>query len=202
MTDRRDQSAPQAQSQQQSNDSPQPDCAGAHQTPQIPPPTPEQMRRRKFLTILTLGLGGTSALSVVWAIVGYVVAPVTGKMQQVWRKVGGVDDFLIGATKVVTFENADTVPWAGYAGRTAAYLRRDAKDAFVCFSLNCTHLGCPVRWEEGSQLFMCPCHGGVYYKDGEVAAGPPPKPLPRYQVRINGNDVEVLATAIPITKGM
>jgi menaquinol-cytochrome c reductase iron-sulfur subunit len=47
---------------------------------------------------------------------------------------------------------------------------------------------------------MCPCHGGVYYKDGTVAAGPPPLPLPRYPVRVVNGDVQIQTSPIPITK--
>lgn len=157
------------------------------------------LRRRKFLTRVTLGLGAASAGSIIWSILGFVIAPVVRKNSTAWRDVGSVDDFAVGSTKVVTFQDASTVPWAGYAGRSAAWLRRDSSDTFTCFSVNCTHLGCPVRWEEGSELFMCPCHGGVYYKDGIVAAGPPPKPLPRYNVRIKNGKVQVEASSIPLT---
>ena len=69
---------------------------------------------------------------------------------------------------------------------------------FVAFAVNCTHLGCPVRWLQQAELFMCPCHGGVYYKDGTVAAGPPPRPLTKYPVRINQGQVEILTTPTPI----
>jgi menaquinol-cytochrome c reductase iron-sulfur subunit len=48
-------------------------------------------------------------------------------------------------------------------------------------------------------LFMCPCHGGVYYKDGSVAAGPPPKGLTEIEVRINKADVEIRTAPVPIT---
>lgn len=155
--------------------------------------------RRKFLTRLTLGLGAASMGSIIWSILGFVIAPVVRKNGDAWREVGAVEDFTVGSTTVVTFQDASTVAWAGDAGRSAAWLRRDSSDSFTCFSVNCTHLGCPVRWEEGSELFMCPCHGGVYYKDGAVAAGPPPKPLPRYQVRIKNGKVQVEASSIPLT---
>ena len=49
-----------------------------------------------------------------------------------------------------------------------------------------------------AELFMCPCHGGVFYKDGRVAAGPPQHPLPRYQVRVQNGQVEIEAAPIPI----
>jgi menaquinol-cytochrome c reductase iron-sulfur subunit len=51
----------------------------------------------------------------------------------------------------------------------------------------------------GANLFLCPCHGGAYYRDGSVAAGPPPHPLFRYDVRIVDGHVQIRADAIPIT---
>jgi menaquinol-cytochrome c reductase iron-sulfur subunit len=55
-----------------------------------------------------------------------------------------------------------------------------------------------VQWVPDGQLFLCPCHGGVYYRNGEVAAGPPPKALFRYNVRVNNGQVEIQTHAIPI----
>src|SRR6267154_1472334 len=71
--------------------------------------------------------------------------------------------------------------------------------SFIAFSANCTHLGCPVRWLEGADLFMCPCHGGVYYSDGDVAAGPPPLPLFRYDVRVANGEVQMKQAIVPIS---
>ena len=56
-----------------------------------------------------------------------------------------------------------------------------------------------MRWEPGSQLFLCPCHGGVSYANGVVAAGPPPRPLQQYPVRVRNGQVEILATGVPYT---
>jgi menaquinol-cytochrome c reductase iron-sulfur subunit len=60
-------------------------------------------------------------------------------------------------------------------------------------------LGCPVRWLPDADLFMCPCHGGVYYKDGKVAAGPPPRPLVKYPVRLRNGQVEIRTSPLPIS---
>ena len=65
--------------------------------------------------------------------------------------------------------------------------------------LHCAHLGCPVRWVASADLFMCPCHGGVFYKDGRVASGPPPRTLATYPVRVRDGTVEILASPLPIT---
>ena len=42
------------------------------------------------------------------------------------------------------------------------------------------HLGCPVRYVEAAERFICPCHGGVYNFRGagrRRPAGPPARPL-------------------------
>lgn len=160
------------------------------------------LRRRRFLNRLCIGLGSVSLGSIFWAVIGFMLAPLKSESEESWREVGKVGDFKIGATTIVKLEDASSVPWAGYAARTAAWLRRDGESAFTCFSVNCTHLGCPVRWIDTAQLFMCPCHGGVYYQDGSVAAGPPPEPLPQYKVRVRNGSVEVLASPVPITRGV
>jgi menaquinol-cytochrome c reductase iron-sulfur subunit len=168
----------------------------------IPNTDPKVLQRRKFLNWMCIGVGGASLASIVWAVVGFMLGPLEKDSTTDWRTVGTVDDFEIGSTTVVKLADASSVPWAGYAGKTAAYLRRDGDSSFTCFSVNCTHLGCPVRWIATAELFMCPCHGGVYYKDGSVAAGPPPEPLPQYKVRVRDGNVEVLASPVPITRGV
>lgn len=159
---------------------------------------PELLERRRFLSRVTLALGGVASLLVGLPVVGFIFAPLLHKSPLAWRKVGSVGGFRVGETVEVAFDDASPLPWAGITGRTAAWLRRDGEDAFTAFSVNCTHLGCPVRWVAQADLFLCPCHGGVYYKDGHVAAGPPPAPLHRYPVRIRDGQVEVEAGPIPI----
>jgi menaquinol-cytochrome c reductase iron-sulfur subunit len=112
--------------------------------------------------------------------------------------VGSVGDFEIGKTVSVSFEDPSPLPWAGVTARAGAWLRRESEDGFIAFSVNCTHLGCPVRWLPEANLFMCPCHGGVYYKDGSVAAGPPPRPLFRYDVQVVDGRVRINAAPLPI----
>ena len=155
--------------------------------------------RRQFFSKLSITLGGVAALIIGLPIVGFLLSPFLRKVPEVWRPVGSVDSFKVGTTVVVKYLDASPLPWAGVTANTAAWLRRDSEDKFIAFSINCTHLGCPVRWLSEAELFMCPCHGGVYYKDGTVAAGPPPKPLPQYPVRVRDGQVEIQASPIPIT---
>lgn len=160
---------------------------------------PEDITRKKFLTTVSLSIAGISAIVMAIPCVAALVAPILGSGSGSWRPVGDVEDFPIGSTSLVRFENADPEPYAGTLARSAAWLRRNSKDSFTAFAVNCSHLGCPVRWEEKAKLFMCPCHGGVYYADGTVAAGPPPRRLPEYQVRVSNGKVQLLSAPLPIT---
>lgn len=155
-------------------------------------------QRRKLLVRLSVVLGCAGAALVGVPVGGFLLAPLFESVARKWRGVGAVDKFQNGSTVEVKFEDASSVAWAGVTGQTGAWLRRETDGQFVAFAINCTHLGCPVRWLQQAELFMCPCHGGVYYKDGTVAAGPPPKPLTKYPVRINGGQVEILTTPTPI----
>ena len=160
-------------------------------------PAPELLARRRFLSRVSIALSAAAAAVVGVPVVGFLLAPLFRRSPQQWRAVGAADSFKLNETVSVAFEDASPLSWSGVTARTAAWLRRDA-DGFTAFSVNCTHLGCPVQWLADAQLFLCPCHGGVYNSDGAVTAGPPPKPLPRYPVRVRRGQVEILTSPIPL----
>jgi menaquinol-cytochrome c reductase iron-sulfur subunit len=158
-----------------------------------------KMNRRSFVIKLLTGASGFVTLLVSIPVIGALVAPVVRPIPPAWRKVGKVADFETGKTVMVKFRNSSPLPWSGQTSKTASWLRKISEHQFVAFSVNCTHLGCPVRWEADAELFLCPCHGGVYNKDGSRAAGPPPAGLTHYRVRLKNDNVEILASPIPIT---
>lgn len=153
--------------------------------------------RRRFLSLISLAIGGFGALLVavpsVWFLLGGL-----RKTPQVWRSVGNLEFFEIGSTVRVSFLDPSPLPWSGVTARTAAWLRRETADKFLAFSVDCTHLGCPIRWLPDANLFMCPCHGGVFYGDGRVASGPPGRSLITYPVRVRDGAVEILTSPLPI----
>jgi menaquinol-cytochrome c reductase iron-sulfur subunit len=163
-----------------------------------PPAGAKLVQRRRFLSRLSIALSGAIAAVLGVPVVGFLLSPLTRKPPREWRPVGPVNAFKVGDIASVYFEDASPLPWAGVTARAAAWLRRDDATRFTAFSVHCTHLGCPVRWIADAQLFLCPCHGGVYYADGSVSAGPPPKPLPQYPVRVRDGQVEILTSPIPI----
>jgi len=159
---------------------------------------PLSPERRAFLGKISTALSGLAAALVGIPVVGFLLGPLLQTTARTWRSVGKIDSFQIGTTVRVTFLDPSPLKWAGVTAKTAAWLRRLGEDQFVAFAMNCSHLGCPVRWLAGPSLFMCPCHGGVYYADGQVAAGPPPHALFKYPVRIRNGQVEILTSAVPL----
>ena len=163
-----------------------------------PAATAPELERRRFLVRASVGLVVVGGAALSAPGVAFVVAPLLSDSPREWRAVGKVESFKVGTTTNVVFVDATPLPWAGVTAKTGAWLRRTGEAEFVAFSVNCAHLGCPVRWLEDANLFMCPCHGGVYYADGRVAAGPPPRPLSKYPVRIRNGQVEIRTQPIPI----
>jgi menaquinol-cytochrome c reductase iron-sulfur subunit len=150
-----------------------------------------KVTRRRLLMGVSIGAGGLVAAAAAIPLIGFFLGPMYRKFPPVWRNVGALDKFKIGATVQVDLLTSGGLRWDGPAQRIGAWLRRNNEQNFTVYSSKCTHLGCPVRWIPSAELFMCPCHGGVYFKDGEVAAGPPPEPLQQFPVRVKNGQVEV-----------
>lgn len=155
--------------------------------------------RRTFLSRMIVSLGALIGGLVSFPLLSAIVEPVVGNRKRVWRKIGSLSDFVEGETKKVKFKNASTYDWSERIQESGAYIRRNKANQLVAFRINCSHLGCPVRWQEKSQMFLCPCHGGAFFRDGSRAAGPPNRGLYTYPVRIRNGNVELQTDSVPIT---
>jgi len=163
--------------------------------------TNEQPQRRTFLKLLTGLVGAAAAALVVIPGVGYLAGAVGWrKEERDWISLGPASSFTIGETRLKVIpldENPLAEKWDGVSGKSAVYVRTLGRDQFQVFAINCTHLGCPVEWFPQSGLFMCPCHGGVYYEDGERASGPPPRGLYHVVSRVADGQLEIQAPFLP-----
>jgi Rieske Fe-S protein len=156
--------------------------------------------RRTFFQWLTYSLGALAAALVGVPFIGFLFR--TPKWPIEWVTLGPVAKFPADETRMVTFDNPIREPWDGITAHTGVYVRyegkgNDAKDQFLVLAVNCAHLGCPVSWFPQSGLFMCPCHGGVYYSDGARASGPPPRGLYHCVWRIRKGQLQVQAPHYP-----
>ena len=149
---------------------------------------------------MNVGIALNAAVAAVIAapVVVYLFGPVLRRNEyRTWIEIGSVSDFPPGETMLVKFHNPFSDPWDGATASIPAYVRCSEPGNFTVFAINCAHLGCPVRWFAESQLFMCPCHGGVYYADGSRASGPPERGLFTYELKIENGKLLIKAGQVP-----
>jgi len=152
----------------------------------------ETVTRRRFMDVSANAGGAIAVAAFTLPALGFAIGPIFSRLPWQWQPVGRPTDFteLVYVVKVVTI-----VQGIGEAGKSIAYMRKrnpaidtepeDEYNQFVALSSRCMHLGCPVRYVQAAQRFICPCHGGVYDFRGQVAGGPPVRPLDRFYTRLN-----------------
>jgi Rieske Fe-S protein len=152
----------------------------------------ETITRRRLMDVSVNTAGIIATAAFVLPALGFAIGPVFSRLPWTWQPVGPPSDFVQGnyVIKVITI-----VQGMGEAGNTIAYMRQrdpaidtepeDQYNHFIALSSRCMHLGCPVRYVQAAERFICPCHGGVYDFRGIVAGGPPVRPLDRFYTRLN-----------------
>jgi menaquinol-cytochrome c reductase iron-sulfur subunit len=163
----------------------------------------ETVTRRRFMNVVAQGAGGIAAAAFTLPALGFALGPIFSREPFQWQIIGKPEDFteLNYITKVLTI-----VEGIGEAGQSLAYVRKrdpaiDTEplfktngyvlNEFVALSSRCMHLGCPVRYVAAAERFICPCHGGVYNFRGEVAGGPPVRPLDRFYTLVHDGYVYI-----------
>jgi menaquinol-cytochrome c reductase iron-sulfur subunit len=164
------------------------------------PSSDTTMSRRGFFMKVGILFNGFAAMVVAVPIVRFLLSSVTrghANAYLSWVPLGSIDKFPEGETRLATFRNPEVMPTDGKTVDTACWVRHIAGDQFQVFAINCAHLGCPVRWFQQSGLFMCPCHGGVYYRDGSRASGPPERGLFQYPYQVKDGLITIRAGELP-----
>jgi Rieske Fe-S protein len=156
--------------------------------------------RRGMLARIGIFLNALVAAGLTVPIGRYLASSVTrgrGSAYLAWVPLGPAAQFPEGETRLATFRNPYVMPSDGKTVETACWVRRIAGDRFQVFAVNCAHLGCPVRWFPQSGLFLCPCHGGAYYRDGARASGPPERGLFEYPSKVTDGVLTIQAGELP-----
>jgi Rieske Fe-S protein len=158
------------------------------------------LTRRALFTKLGILFNGVVAATLSVPIARFLLSSITrGRANGYlsWVSLGSVNQFPEGQTRLATFRNPYVMPTDGQTADTACWVRRVDADRFQVFAVNCAHLGCPVRWFPQSGLFMCPCHGGAYYRDGSRASGPPERGLFEYPYEVRNGQLSIHAGELP-----
>jgi menaquinol-cytochrome c reductase iron-sulfur subunit len=147
----------------------------------------ETVGRRRFMNLTAQGAGGIAVAAFTLPALGFAIGPIFKREPFAWQIIGTPADFT--DTQYVT-KVVNIVDGIGDAGKSLAYVRKrnpkidvephDKFNNYIALWSRCMHLGCPVRYVEAAERFICPCHGGVYNFRGQVAGGPPVRPLDRF----------------------
>ncbi|HEY2637841.1 MAG TPA: Rieske (2Fe-2S) protein [Solirubrobacteraceae bacterium] len=159
----------------------------------------ETITRRRLMNLGAQGMGITATAAFALPALGFALGPIFEHQQWSWETVGKVGEFPEDTyiPKVITETQG-----VGDVGNTTVYMRRfnkqldkypeDRYNRIVALSSRCMHAGCPVRFVEAAERFICPCHGGVYDFSGQRVGGPPVRPLDHFFTRIvNGDTVQI-----------
>jgi Rieske Fe-S protein len=158
----------------------------------------ETVTRRRFMTGTAHTAGAIAAASFTLPALGFALGPIFKQPPHFWEDIGSTEDFTNNNYVPVVITITQGI---GEAGKSTAYVRQhndeidtdiyDRTTPYIAISTRCAHLGCPVRWVDAAERFICPCHGGVYDLLGRRVGGPPVRPLDRFPTRLKGDRVEL-----------
>lgn len=148
--------------------------------------------RRRFLSSITSGI-----LAVIGGILGVLgggaVLSSTARRQDEWLAVSALHDLPDNQPTPVTVSVMRMDGYREALERRTIFLVKTGESQVAALNATCTHLGCLVAWDTDAQVFKCPCHGGIYDRNGAVMEGPPPEPLAKVETRVDGDRVLVQA---------
>lgn len=144
----------------------------------------KQFGRRNFMKAAIAGIGGLIGTAFGLPAIPYIMGPALQKESDSWIQLGSVSkvEFDIPTLFKKTLETQ--TGWINTEEEISVYVLTSNGQDYVVMSNVCTHLGCRVRWIPEKDSFFCPCHNGVFAKDGTVVAGPPPRPLDRFESKV------------------
>ena len=147
----------------------------------------ETLNRRGYLQTLIYGLWSIMAAALGAPAAAYLLAPPRAHREAEWVEAAALDQLEAGIPQEVVFRRTRADGWKIVSEKATAWVLKKPDSQVVAYAPQCTHLGCAYHWEEQKQQFLCPCHSSTFSPEGAVLSGPAPRPLDRYQVRVDGN---------------
>lgn len=155
-------------------------------------PEKNNLERKNFLGIATWAIGGLISLGMGIPAVSYIIGPSFQKsVDQEWIRLGPSSKVELGTPTLFKATIQRQSGWIVNKEEISAYIYSEQGREYIALSNICTHLGCKVRWINDQSQFFCPCHNATFDKDGKVTSGPPPRPLDRYQVKIEDGQIYI-----------
>ncbi len=143
----------------------------------------EENRRTFFLTVI-YGLWGVMTAALAIPAAAYLLLPPRTRKGGEWVPAADLTQLQPGSPEEVVFRRNRADGWKLTSEKTSAWVVKTSDSDVVAFAPQCTHLGCAYHWDESHHYFLCPCHTSTFALDGKVLSGPAPRPLDRYQVKV------------------
>jgi Rieske Fe-S protein len=144
----------------------------------------KQLGRRNFMKAAIAGIGGIIGTALGLPAIPYIMGPALQKDSDAWIQLGAVGKVELNVPTLFKKSIATQTGWINTDEEVSVYVLTSNGQDFVVMSNVCTHLSCRVRWIPDKDSFFCPCHNGVFSKNGDVVDGPPPRPLDRYENKV------------------
>jgi menaquinol-cytochrome c reductase iron-sulfur subunit len=147
-------------------------------------PRERKISRRDFMKMVIAGISGVIGAAIGVPAIAYVVGPALQKGIDEWIRLGSVNKVEVNIPTLFKTVIQRQTGWINAEEEFSAYVLTENGQDFTVMSNICTHLGCRVRWIAEKEGFFCPCHNGVFSKDGSVVSGPPPRSLDRFENKV------------------
>lgn len=154
---------------------------------------PQELSRRSFLGFVTWAIGGLIGLGMGVPAISYLIGPALKKLDNdAWIRLGSVSRVELQIPTLFKTKVIRQTGWITDERELSVYVYTENGRDFTAMSNVCTHLGCRVRWIEAQDQFFCPCHNAIFDKQGQVVSGPPPRPLDRYEIKVEEDQIYIL----------
>ena len=149
-----------------------------------------QVQRRGFLGLVTWAIGVLIGAGLGIPAIAYIIGPaLKEESSDEWIPIGTTSKVELGTPTLFKANIERTTGWIVNQEELTAYVLTEDGRNFIAMSNICSHLGCRVRWIADQDGFFCPCHNAVFNKEGQVVSGPPPRPLDRFEVKVEGDQL-------------
>lgn len=117
----------------------------------------------------------------------YLFFPPKARKNQEWVEIGDVTKLAPNSPVEMVFRRNRVDGWKVLNEKGTAWVVKQPDNSVVAFGPQCTHLGCAYHWDDTKGDFLCPCHTSLFSIEGKVLAGPAPRPLDRYDIKVEGS---------------
>jgi len=143
--------------------------------------------RRNFFVVAIYGMmGAISAALGVPALI-YLFFPPKVQKGAVWVEVGDISHLAPNEPAEISYHRNRVDGWKIISEKSTVWVVKSADNKVTAFGPQCTHLGCAYHWDDNKDQFLCPCHTSLFSADGKVTAGPAPRPLDRFETKVEGS---------------